>query len=109
MKFQKLDDNTFDQALTQSKKPALVYFWAPWSKPCESFTDTLEELQTNYDQRLEIFCMNVDENANIPASLGVSHIPMLARINHGQIQTSLMGRQAKVKIREFVAKVVDES
>ena len=50
MNFQELSDSSFDQALAQSTRPALVYFWVPWSKPCESFTDTLEDLQTNYDQ-----------------------------------------------------------
>ena len=99
MELRAICDSDFDNKLDQSQKKTLVFFWAPWCKAAETFTETLEDLAKTYDSNVQIFCMNVDENANVPASLGVKTIPQVSLIERGTITSSLSGRQPKVKIR----------
>lgn len=106
MELKSINDGNFDSKLSSKDAENLVFFWAPWSKPCEPFQETLADLAKTYDGKLEIFCMNIDENANMPATLGVKTIPQLSYIENGVISASLSGRQAKVKIREFLESVV---
>ena len=107
MKMKEVKDANFDRELQGATKNTLVYFWAPWSKPCETTGETLESLRVTYDGVLDFFCMNVDENANIPASLGIKRIPHMALVSEGQLIESLEGRQPSVKIREFIEKAAN--
>ena len=102
MQLNVLRDNDFDKTIGETELPQLVYFWAPWCKSAEIYTETLSDLAKTYEGRLEIHCMNIDENANVPASLGIKTIPQISLIENGVITSSLSGRHAKIKIREFL-------
>jgi thioredoxin 1 len=79
-----------------------VDFWAPWCGPCVAIGPVLESLAAEYKDRAVIAKMNVDENANIPASFGVRSIPYLALFKDGKLVNSVVGAVPKTKLVEML-------
>jgi thioredoxin 1 len=89
---------TDDNLETEAKKaalPVLVDFWAPWCGPCQSVGPILEELAADYDGRLIIAKLNVDENQAAPARFRVSSIPCLVLLKGGEEAGRLVGARTK--------------
>lgn len=101
-----VSDNDFEKEVVQSKVPVLVDFWAPWCGPCLAVAPTLDTLAEEYKGRLTIAKMNVDENANIPATFGVRSIPYMVMFKNGKMVDSLVGAHPKVKLKEMIDKAL---
>jgi thioredoxin 1 len=97
-----INDANFDASVIKSDKPVLVDFWAPWCGPCVAIGPVLESLAAEYKDRAVIAKMNVDENANIPASFGVRSIPYLALFKDGKLVNSVVGAVPKTKLVEML-------
>ena len=80
-----VNDNDFEEKVIKAKEPVLVDFWAPWCAPCLSVAPTLDELSKEYEGKISIAKMNVDENANTPVSYGVRSIPYMVLFKEGKI------------------------
>ena len=102
----KVTDDNFEQVVLKSEIPVLVDFWAPWCGPCLAIGPSLEELADEYNGRIRIAKMNVDENANTPAQYGVRSIPFMVLIKNGDIVDSLVGAHPKVKLKETIEKIL---
>lgn len=101
---QAVTDSTFDKAVMQSELPVLVDFWAPWCGPCLAIGPSLEALAQEYEGRVTIAKMNVDENANVPAQFGVRSIPFLVMLKKGKIVDSQLGSAPKNRLKEMIEK-----
>ena len=99
-------DDNFDEQVLKSSTPVLVDFWAPWCGPCRAIGPTLEALAEEYKDRVKIMKMNVDENANVPATVGVRSIPFLALFKKGEMVDSLVGAVPKNKLTNMLDKAV---
>ena len=97
-----ISDATFDSSVLKSDKPVLVDFWAPWCGPCVAIVPVLESLAAEYQGRVVIAKMNVDENANIPATFGVRSIPFLALFKGGKLVNSIVGAVPKTKLVDML-------
>ena len=73
----KVTDDTFAAEVTNSNIPVVVDFWAEWCGPCKQIGPALEELSDEYEGKVKIVKINVDENPNSPAQMGVRGIPAL--------------------------------
>ena len=97
-----VSDANFDAQVLKSSIPVLVDFWAPWCGPCVAIAPLMETLATEYQGRVRIAKMNVDENANIPASYGVRSIPYIALFQNGQVVDSVIGSVPKTKLTDMI-------
>tara|TARA_B100000902_G_C26923018_1_gene722625 strand:+ start:351 stop:680 length:330 start_codon:yes stop_codon:yes gene_type:complete len=102
-----ISDSNFDTAVIKSELPVLVDFWAPWCGPCLAIGPTIEELAQEYEGKLVVGKMNVDENANTPTEYGVRSIPFMVLFQNGKMVDSIVGAQPKAKIKELINKAVN--
>lgn len=79
-----LTKENFEQEVFKSDKPVLIDFWAPWCGPCAMLSPVISEFAEEYDGRIKVCKVNVDEEPELAASFGATTIPMLAVMNEGK-------------------------
>lgn len=90
----KLTDQNFKEEVLDSKIPVLVDFWAEWCTPCKIVSPIVEELATEYGDKLKVGMLNVDEN-QISGQYGIMSIPSLLIFKDGQVVKTMIGAQSK--------------
>ena len=98
----KVTDDTFEAEVTNSDIPVVVDFWAEWCGPCKQIGPTLEELSDEYDGKVKIVKINVDENPNSPAQMGVRGIPALFLFKDGQAIANKTGAAPKAALADWI-------
>ena len=99
-------DATFDAEVRQSPIPVVVDFWAEWCGPCRLIGPSLEELAAQYAGRVKIVKVNVDENPQSPAVLGVRGIPALFMFKDGQVVSNKVGAAPKAALEQWIAAAI---
>ena len=95
-------DATFDAEVRNSPVPVVVDFWAEWCGPCRMIGPALEELSTQYGGRVKIAKVNVDENPDTAARLGVRGIPALFVFKDGQVVSNRAGAAPKAALQAWI-------
>ena len=99
-------DATFDAEVRNSDIPVVVDFWAEWCGPCRQIGPALEELSAEYEGKVKIVKINVDENPTSPAELGVRGIPALFLFKDGQVVSNKVGAAPKAALATWIASAV---
>ena len=99
-------DASFDAEVRQSDIPVVVDFWAPWCGPCRQIGPDLEALATEYAGRVKIVKVNVDENPDSPAGLGVRGIPALFLFKDGQVVSNKIGAAPKAALKSWIESAI---
>ncbi len=102
----KVTDKTFQDEVLSSDVPVLVDFWAEWCGPCKMIGPALEELATEFDGRIKIAKVNVDENPNLPAQFGVRGIPALFMFKDGAVISNRTGAAPKASLKGWIEESV---
>jgi thioredoxin 1 len=100
---QTVTSDTFDKAVLKSDKPVLVDLWAAWCTPCIAMEPTIEAVAKEFDGKLQVAKLNVDENAELAQSLGVMSIPTLMIFKNGQPVERVIGLTTKDRLTGVVS------
>jgi len=95
-------DASFEDDVAKSKKPVLVDFWAEWCGPCKMIAPMLDEVASEYKDKLTIAKVNIDENPKIPQRFSVRGIPTLILFKNGQVEGQKVGALRKSDLTAFL-------
>ena len=101
-----VSDADFEQEILKSDIPALVDFWAAWCGPCRAIAPVVEELARDYQDKVKVAKMNVDENAKTPSKYGIRAIPTLIVFQGGQVVEQITGAVSRSIIENALKKAL---
>ena len=95
-------DATFDPEVLKSETPVLVDYWAEWCGPCKSIAPILDEVAKEYDGKLKIAKLNVDDNVEVPKKYNIRGIPTLMLFKNGNMEAMKVGALSKSQLTAFL-------
>ncbi|MDA3869971.1 MAG: thioredoxin TrxA [Gammaproteobacteria bacterium] len=95
-------DDSFEQDVIKSDVPVLVDYWAEWCGPCKMIAPILEEMITEYGDKIKVAKLNIDENPNTPPKYGIRGIPTLMLFKNGEVEATKVGAVSKSQLAAFI-------
>ncbi len=99
-------DSSFEKEILQSELPAVVDFWAVWCGPCKIIAPYLEQLAGEYEGKVKIAKMDVDNNPQTPTKYGIRSIPTVIFFKNGKVVDQIIGAQPKANFQEKIKKLL---
>jgi thioredoxin 1 len=101
-----LSDDSFEDDVLKSTTPVLVDFWASWCAPCKAISPVVDALADDYDGKVKIGKLNVDENPATPGKYGVRGIPTLILFKDGKVVDQVVGAVPKNQLEGLIKKAL---
>ena len=95
-------DANFENDVLKSSVPVLVDYWAEWCGPCKMIAPILDEIAGDYQGKLRIAKVNVDENQHVTQKYGIRSIPTLMLFKDGNVQAQKVGAMSKSQLAAFI-------
>jgi thioredoxin 1 len=100
-----LTDANFEAEVLNAITPVLVDFWAEWCGPCKMVAPILDDLAFEYDGKVKIGKVNIDEHQDLAQQYGIRAIPTLLLFNHGEVADQIVGLRSKREFKEKLDQV----
>ena len=97
-----ISDESFEEEVLQSERPVLIDYWAEWCGPCKTIAPVLDEIATEYSDRLKVVKLNIDDNPQTPPKYGIRGIPTLMVFKNGQVEATKVGSVSKAQLTAFL-------
>jgi thioredoxin 1 len=101
-----LTEENFSDQVLKSSTPILVDFWAEWCGPCKMIAPVLDELAAEYDGKVKIGKVNIDEHQQIAINYGINSIPTLLFFKNGQVADQVVGMRSKRDLKASFDRVL---
>lgn len=101
-----ISDNDFETKILKGSLPSLVDFWAPWCGPCKAIAPVIDELAAEFEGKVQIVKMNVDDNPATPGKYGIRAIPTLILFKGGEVVDQITGAVGKAQLTTLLNKAV---
>jgi len=101
-KISHITDGTFEEEVLKNDVPVLADFWAEWCGPCKTIAPVLEEIAQEYDGRLKVAKIDVDENPATPVRFGIQGIPTMILFKDGEPVERLVGAMPKDQLLSHI-------
>jgi thioredoxin 1 len=95
-------DDTFDSEIINAEGSVLVDYWADWCGPCKMIAPILDEIADEYEGKLKVAKLNIDENPNTPPKYGIRGIPTLMLFKNGNVEATKVGAVSKSQLTAFI-------
>jgi thioredoxin 1 len=99
---QQVSDTSFDGDILKHDKPVLVDFWAPWCGPCRSVAPIVDDLATQYKDKLKVAKLNVDESSQVAMKYQVTSIPTFILFKNGEVADRVLGALPRSEFVKFI-------
>ena len=97
-----LSDDSFENDVLKADGVVLVDFWAEWCGPCKMIAPILDDIAEEYEGKVTVAKLNVDQNNVSPAKYGVRGIPTLLLFKNGEVAATKVGAMSKTQLKEFI-------
>lgn len=95
-------DDSFEAEVLQAGQPVLVDYWAEWCGPCKMIAPVLDEIASEYGERVKVAKLNIDDNPNTPPRYGIRGIPTLMLFKDGEVEATKVGAVSKSQLTAFI-------
>ena len=102
----KVETTNFEAEVIGSDLPVMVDFWAPWCGPCKMLTPTIEALAEDYEGKIKVVKVNVDDNQELAAKYGIRGIPTVMVFKDGEVHSTMVGLQPREQLAEAIDNVL---
>ncbi|MBE30146.1 MAG: thiol reductase thioredoxin [Acidiferrobacteraceae bacterium] len=97
-----VSDDSFEQEVLQSEMPVLIDYWAEWCGPCKMIAPVLDEVASEYADKIRVAKLNIDENPATPPKYGIRGIPTLMLFKNGEVEATKVGAVSKTQLTAFL-------
>ncbi len=97
-----VSDASFESDVLKADKPVLVDYWAEWCGPCKMIAPALDQIASEYQGRLKVAKLNIDENQATPPRYGIRGIPTLMLFKNGNVEATKVGALSKSQLAAFI-------